>query len=107
MSSSATTSFDVTAPPEQVTDAVRRVVTDGRHRMVGESPDGRQLDFVTRKTLLSWELEARVVVTPTGSGSQVEVSADTAPGRPKALLDGKKNQKSVGKLADQVRAAFG
>ena len=62
---------------------------------------------MTRKTMFSWELEAQVTVTASGTGSHVEVTADTKPGRPKALLDGKKNQKSVAKLGDQIRAAFG
>lgn len=106
MPSSATTTFDVPAPPAQVLDAVRRVVAEGKHRLVAESPSGDRVDFVTRKTMLSWELEAQVDIAATEKGSRVTVTADTAPGRPKALLDGKKNQKSVGKLADQVQAAL-
>jgi hypothetical protein len=107
MASSATTTVDLTAAPTEALDAVRRVISDNKHRLVAESPDGSQVDFVTRKTMLSWELEARATIAPHGAGSQVTLLVDTAPGRPKALLDGKKNKKSVEKLADQVRAAAG
>lgn len=106
MPSIATTTVDVPAPPAQALDAVRRVITEGKHRLVAESPSGDRVDFVTRKTMLSWELVTQVDIAPTEKGSRVTITADTAPGRPKALLDGKKNQKSVGKLADQVQAAL-
>jgi hypothetical protein len=107
MRAAATTTFDVPAPPTQVLAAVRRVIADGKHRPVAETPAGDRVDFVTRKTMLSWELEAQVAIAETEKGSRVTVTAGTAAGRPAALLDGKKNQKSVGKLADQVRAALG
>lgn len=80
-------------------------MSENRHRLVEDAPDEGRIDFVTRKTMLSWELEARAVVTGSSSGSQIRLVVDTAPGRPKALLDGKKNQKSVGKLEDQIKAA--
>lgn len=105
MGSEATTTFEVAVAQDRALEAVRRVVSEGRHRLVEDVPDEGRIDFVTRKTMLSWELVARAVVTEAGSGSRVELAVDTAPGRPKALLDGKKNQKSVGKLEEQIRAA--
>lgn len=105
MDSSATTTFETTARPEAVTAGVHEVVAENKHRPGQQSPDGRTITFVTRKTMLSWELDARVLVTPTAGGSRVELTVDTLPGRRKALLDGKKNARSAEKLAEQIRSA--
>lgn len=60
--------------------------------------------FTTRKTLFSWELAGEARVTASGNGSRIGIVLDNAPGRPGALLDGKKNAKAAEKLADQIRA---
>jgi hypothetical protein len=106
MASTATTTFDVAASPADVLGAIRAVVTDNGHTPGEESPDGRHITFRTKKTMLSWELDAAAAIHPSAVGSHVELTVDTAPGRPKALLDGKKNRKSAEKLADQIRAAL-
>jgi hypothetical protein len=105
MSSAATETFDLPVAPEAAADAVRRVIAEGKHKPGEESADGRQIAFVTKKTMLSWELDAQVDIAPTGNGSQVVLNVDTVAGRPKALLDGKKNRKSAAKLAEQIQAA--
>ncbi|TCI97770.1 hypothetical protein [Aeromicrobium sp. IC_218] len=105
MGSSATTTIDLAVTPDRAVAAVQRVVADNRFTPGEPSPDGHVVAFRTRKTMLSWELDAVATVTEAGAGSRVELTVDTAPGRPKALLDGKKNRKSVEKLAAQVEAA--
>jgi hypothetical protein len=105
MSSAATETFDLPVPPDAAADAVRRVIADGKHRPGEEAADGRQIAFVTRKTMLSWELDAQVDIAPADTGSRVTLAVDTVAGRPKALLDGKKNRKSATKLAAQIRDA--
>ncbi|MDQ1106039.1 hypothetical protein [Nocardioides zeae] len=106
MASRARNEFDVPASPAAVTDAVQRVVHDQGHRPVGQSPDGLQLAFVTKKTAFTWELETSVLITPTPQGSHVTIDLDTQPGRPKALLDGRKNKKAAQRLADEIQAAL-
>lgn len=103
MGSSATSTFELAVTPDRALAAVQRVVAENRFTP-GEQ-DAHSLTFRTRKTMFSWELDAVARVEPSGSGSRVELTVDNAPGRPKALLDGKKNKKSVDKLADQVAAA--
>ena len=105
MGSSATTTVDLAVAPEQAVAAVRRVVAENRFTPGEDSADGRTIGFRTRKTLLSWELDAVARVEPAGTGSRVEITADTRPDRGTALLDGAKNRKAVARLADQVRAA--
>lgn len=105
MGSSATTTIDLTVTPDQAVAAVQRVVAEQRFTLGEPGQEGRVVAFRTRKTALSWELEAVVTVTEAAAGSRVELTVDTAPGRPKALLDGRKNRKSVEKLAAQVEAA--
>lgn len=105
MSSAAVATFEVPASPQEASEAVHRVISENKHRLVGQSPDGLEITFLTRKTMLSWELDGRVQITPSGSGSQVDLHVDTAPQRPKALLDGKKNRKSADKLVEQIKAA--
>ena len=106
MASHARNEFDVPAAPAAVADAVQRVVHDQGHRPVGQSPDGLQLSFVTKKTAFTWELETAVVITPTPQGSHVIIDLDTQKGRPKALLDGRKNKKAAQRLADEIQAAI-
>ncbi|WP_193606891.1 hypothetical protein [Nocardioides lijunqiniae] len=119
MSSVAILTFDLRVPPTTAAAAVHRVVVDGKHRLLESAdhvarahdectdPSAIKVDFATRKTMLNWELAAEATITPSPAGSQVRLSLDVMPGRPKALLDGKKNEKAARKLADQIRAAAG
>ncbi|MDN7122682.1 hypothetical protein INN71_14930 [Nocardioides sp. ChNu-153] len=107
MATLATTSFQSAAPPQAVLAAVHRVIAEQRYAPGPVSPDGSQVLFRTRKSVLSWELDVQVTVVPTPGGSQVDVALDTAPGRPKALLDGRKNRKSAQRIADEISAAIG
>lgn len=107
MSSEATTTFHSNADAATSAAAVQRVLADNKAKVLGQSPDGTQIDFQTRKTLLNWELLGRAITTPAASGSDVHLSLDVHHNRPPALLDGKKNRKAVEKLAEQIRAAIG
>ncbi|MDT9593376.1 hypothetical protein RDV89_09880 [Nocardioides zeae] len=106
MASHARNELDVPAAPEAVAAAVQRVVHENGHRPVGQSPDGLQLSFVTKKSALNWELDTSVLITPTPQGSHVTIDLDVQQGRPKALLDGRKNKKAAQRIADQIVAAL-
>ncbi len=105
MSSAATTTFHLAAPPAAVIAAVERVIVEHRFTSGERAFDGSGITFVTRKTMLSWELHATVAATTTSDGSLVMLSLDTVAGRPWALLDGKKNQKSAEKLVRLISDA--
>ena len=107
MSSEATTTFHSNADAATTAAAVQRVLAENKAKVIGQSPDGTQIDFQTRKTLLNWELLGRAITTPAASGSDVHLSLDVHHNRPPALLDGKKNRKAVEKLAEQIQAAIG
>ncbi|SEB35996.1 hypothetical protein [Microbacterium hydrocarbonoxydans] len=106
MSSEATTTFHSNADAATTAAAVQRVLAENKAKVIGQSPDGTQIDFQTRKTLLNWELLGRAITTPAASGSDVHLSLDVHHNRPPALLDGKKNRKAVEKLAEQIQAAI-
>lgn len=91
--------------PQAASDAIRRLVTDLGHTLAGTSEDGLELAVITRKTMLSWELATGIEISPTPQGSHVAVFMQNMPGRPKALLDGRKNKKVAQKLAEQIRTS--
>lgn len=105
LDTSAGAEVDVPGAPEAVSAAIQRLVTDQGHTVVGASEDQLELAVVTRKTMLSWELATGIRITPTPQGSHVSVLMQNMAGRPKALLDGKKNKKAAQKLAEQIRTA--
>ena len=107
MSAEATTTFHSNADAATTAAAVQRVLADNRAKILHESPDGLQIDFQTRKTMLNWELLGRAITTPAESGSDVQLALNVHHNRPPALLDGKKNKKAVEKLAGQIQAAIG
>lgn len=107
MSSEATTTFHSNADPATTIATIQRVLADNKAKVLGQSPDGTQIDFQTRKTMLNWELLGRAVTTPAASGSDVSLSLDVHHNRPPALMDGAKNRKAVEKLAGQIQSALG
>lgn len=106
MSSEATTSFHTPADPATVTAAIQRVLTDNKATVLAQSPDGSQIDFETRKTMLNWELIGRATTAPAAAGSEVHLSLNLHHNRPAALMDGMKNRKAVEKLSGQIQAAL-
>lgn len=107
MSSEATTTFHSNADAATTAATIQRVLTENKATVLGQSPDGTQIDFQTRKTMLNWELIGRAITTPAASGSDVHLSLNVHHNRPAALMDGVKNRKAVEKLAGQIQAALG
>ena len=97
--------LDLPRPPHEVAAAIRGLVAELGHTLAGASDDGLALAVITKKTMLSWELATGIEVTPTAQGSHVAIYVRNMPGRPTALLDGKKNKKAAQKLADRIRAS--
>ena len=107
MAAEANTTFHTPADGATVAAAIQRVISENKHTLVGQATDGSQIDFVTRKTMLYWELKGRAVTTPASSGSDVSLTLDVQDGRPRALLDGAKNRKALEKLTGQIQDALG
>lgn len=104
MGSEATTSFHTAADVAAVAAAVSAMIADKKYRLGGQSEDGRQIDFLTKKTMLNWELAVRVTTTPAASGSDVNLLLDVGLGRPAAVMDGMKNRKTVEKLSTELQS---
>lgn len=107
MSSAARSEFSTPAPAATVTAAVQRVLSENKHTITQQSPDGLQIGFRTRKTMFTWELDGLASIAPSAISSVVRVQLDTAADRPAALMDGKKNRKALDKLVEQILAALG
>lgn len=106
MSAEVNTTFHTPADVTSVASAIQRVIADNKHMLLGHSADGSQIDFLTRKTMLNWELKGSAVTTPASGGSNVALTLDVQDGRPRALLDGMKNQKALDKLVGQIQDAL-
>lgn len=107
MSSSVETETDLSASVRDVEAAIRRVIADNRYKVREQSTGEGVIEFVTRKTMFTYELLVSAAVVPAGQGSRLRLALDTAPGRPKALLDKKKNQKAAQKILTDIQAALG
>lgn len=107
MSAEATTTFHSNTDVATTAAAVQRVLADNKSKVLGQSADGSQIDFQTRKSLFNWELLGRANVVPAASGSDVHLALNVHHNRPPALMDGVKNRKAVEKLAGQIQAAIG
>jgi hypothetical protein len=106
VNSDAAVEADLPGTPEQVNAAVHQMIAANGHQLAGESDDKREVALVTKKTWLSWECMVGIEITPATGGSHVAVYIANMPGRPTALLDGKKNKKSAQKFAEQIRASL-
>ena len=106
MGSEAQVSADVSGAPDAVAAGVEKALGDERCTIERRSPDGRTLGFTTRKTMLSWELEGQVIVSPSAQGSRIDLVLDTHHNRPTAVLDGAKNARSAKRLLERITAAL-
>ena len=105
MSSEARIAVDVAAAADVAAAKVEQVLLAERCTINEKSPDGLTVNFTTRKTMLSWELEGVIVVSPVSQGSRIDLALNTHHNRPAALLDKKKNEKSANKLMERITAA--
>lgn len=105
MDSSVTKVIELGVPPQFASAAVLRVIEENKYRLASSSDDGSAIEFFTKKTMLSWELEVKVAISSGPTGSTVRMDLDTAGNRPAAMMDGKKNKKSADKLEGLITAA--
>lgn len=105
MGSEARVATGSNGAPEAVAAAIEQLLIGEKCTINGKSPEGLTMDFTTRKTMLSWELEGQVVVSPSPQGSRIDLILNTHHNRPTALMDGVKNEKSAKKLLEKISAA--
>lgn len=105
MSSEARIAADVGAAADVAAAKVEQVLLAEKCTISQKSPDGLAVNFTTRKTMLSWELEGAIVVSPAAQGSRIDLVLNTHHNRPTALMDKMKNDKSAKKLMEKITAA--
>lgn len=106
MSSEARQSAEVPGSPQDVATRVERALLAERCTITQRFPEALAVNFTTRKTMLSWELEGQIVVSPGAAGSRIDLVLNTHHNRPVALMDGAKNAKSAKKLMEKITASL-
>lgn len=102
MSSAAHVNAPVATDAATTAQHVLQVLAAEKATVTATSPDGLTIDFTTRKTMFTWELEGRVIVTPLAQGSGIDLHLNTHHNRPTALLDKAKNDKAAQKLLAKI-----
>ncbi len=93
-------------PEGDLFSAVVHVVQQGDYEVGGLSNERHELVFTSGKTLMSWGHLFAAVVEPEGDGSILQLVVALAPGSPKALMDGRKNQKAATQFIEDVETAL-
>lgn len=91
---------------QEVFDAVLKVVQDKDYKLDALSNEVHELIFTSGKSLISWGNVFVVSVVPHEQGSVLQLTTDGIPGRPTALLDGRKNKKAGEALLAAVQSAL-
>ncbi|CAM2785679.1 MULTISPECIES: hypothetical protein [Dermacoccus] len=91
-------------PPEAVGAAIAAVCQEQGHHLGSVSPDGSRYELNTKRTAHSWGVAMAMTLSPGASGTDVRVDYDNVPNSPKALLDGRKNAKTVKKFLTELDA---
>lgn len=93
-------------PEEDLFSVVLHVAQQGGYEIGGLSNERHELVFTSGKTLTSWGHMYAAVVESDGSGSVLQLVVAVVPGAPKALMDGRKNQKAATQFIADVEAAL-
>ncbi|MBA3780834.1 MAG: hypothetical protein H0X12_03155 [Nocardioides sp.] len=93
-------------PERDLFAALVYVVQQGGYEIGGLSNELREVLFTSGKTLMSWGHIFAATVKAAGPGSVLQLSVAVVPGAPKALMDGRKNQKAAAKFIESVEAAL-
>lgn len=91
---------------QEVFDTVLKVVQDHGYTVKALSNEVHQMIFTSGKTAMSWGHTFVVGVVLRDGSSVVQLVTDGIPGRPTALLDGRKNKKAGEKLLEAIQAAL-
>lgn len=94
------------APAAAVGAAIQAACQENGHHLGTISPDQSRYELTTKRTATNWGTAVVLTLTPGASGTSVRVDYDNSPGAPKALLDGRKNAKTVDRFLGQLDAKF-
>ena len=91
-------------------DAVRTAITEycreQGHHLGSVSQDQMRFEVSTKRTAMNWGTAVVLTLTPTGSGTKVVIDYDNVDGSPRALMDGRKNTKTITKFVDGLSATL-
>lgn len=108
MGSLAQATVDVKLSPFDASQALVPVLTDSGFTLADDAvPGAAEVAFIQPRSMMRGELWGLAKFTQTETGSSIEIGIDTGPNDPKALLDGRRNRKTVAELAEKVTAELG
>ncbi len=93
-------------PASELFSALVHVVQHGKYELGGISNELREMVFKSGKTLMSWGHAFAATVKAEDTGSVLQLTVAVVPGAPKALMDGRKNQKAAESFIKSVEAAL-
>lgn len=93
-------------PERDLFSAVVYAVQQGEYEIGGLSNEMQEVLFTSGKTLMSWGHMFGAIVKAEGTGSVLQLAVAVVPGAPKALMDGRKNQKAATQFIETVEAAL-
>ncbi|GAA1333995.1 hypothetical protein GCM10009592_28950 [Brachybacterium rhamnosum] len=102
--SNGTIEKSYTAAPAAVGAAIAAVCTEAGHHLGTVSPDQTRFELTTKRTALNWGTAIVLTLSEAGANTNVRVDYDNSAGSQKALLDGRKNKKTVESFLGQLDA---
>lgn len=90
--------------PEAVGTAIVEFCREEEHHLGTVSQDQTRYEVTTKRTAMNWGTAVALTLSQTGSGTKVVFDYDNVAGSPRALLDGRKNAKTITKFVDGLSA---
>lgn len=104
MSSTRHHTLTTTHSDQAAFSALVYAVQQGKYEIVGLSNEIKEVIFVSQRTPMAYERIFMMSVVEQGNGSVVQGTVQMVEGVPRALLDGRKNQKMIERLLADVEA---
>ncbi|WP_370190061.1 hypothetical protein [Aeromicrobium sp.] len=101
------TTVTTTQDADRTYAALTELASAPPYTEVARDDASRTVGFTSGKTAFSWGHEYVATVTSTDAGASVEITAGGFDDKPKALLDGRKNVKAAGRVAQALQDALG
>jgi hypothetical protein len=99
-------SLESSCSADELFAALLHVVQEGKYELGGISNETHQMLFRSRATAMSWGHHHAAGVTQVPTGSVLNLTTTGVPDAPKALLDGRRNQRAGDKLIQAVEAVL-
>jgi hypothetical protein len=102
--SNGTLERDYPRPVADVRAAIESLARENGHHLGAISQDLSRYEVTTTRTPMNWGTAVVLTLSPTGSGTRAVIDYDNVVGSPRALLDGRKNARTVSRFMEDLEA---